>query len=76
MSARILRELYDWFLGTRPGGFFDAGFFFPHPIAFATTDPAFGAGLTALPFLPFTGNYLVMVNLAILLSFPLTAYTT
>ena len=73
LNARFLRNAMEWLLGNRSGPF-DGDFFFPHPESFASTDPAIGVALVALPFRLFTDNYLWLVNVTILATFPLAAH--
>jgi hypothetical protein len=74
LGARTLRIIIDWFLGNRGGALFDGDFFFPHPNSLASIDPGIGTALVVLPFRIFTDDYLLLLNLAIFVSFPLTAH--
>jgi len=77
LYMRITRCVHDWFLGRAGnGGLFDLDFFFPHPLAVTSTDPALGIAFLTLPLRIFTDDYVFIVNFATLLSFPLAAHGT
>lgn len=72
LCARMLDHQLAWLSGQRR--LFDLNIFFPHPNAFTTTDLSLGFLYSALPFLPFTRDRLLLVNLGTLLSFVLTGH--
>ena len=75
LYARLLDHFLAWLAGHRPG-LMDANFFWPHPGALTTHDVSLGILYGALPFRPFTGNLLALVNLGVILSFALTGHAT
>jgi hypothetical protein len=75
LYTRFTYNVHEFLLGRR-AGLFDFDFFFPSLLAGTTNDPALGAAALTFPLRAFTDDYLLMVNLATLASFPLTAHAT
>lgn len=73
--ARMVRHFLAWASGAR-SGLFDIDYYWPHPNVLATTDAALGIFYSSIPFLPFTRDPMMLVNLGIILSFVLTAHAT
>jgi hypothetical protein len=73
--TRMVRHFLAWMAGQRTG-LLDVDFFWPHPQALTTNDISLGLLYGALPFRPFTGDLLTLVNLGFLLTFVLTGHAT
>jgi hypothetical protein len=73
--TRMVRHFLAWMAGQRTG-LLDVDFFWPHPEALTTNDISLGLLYGALPFRPFTGDLLTLVNLGFLFTFVLTGHAT
>jgi hypothetical protein len=69
LNASILGWNVQWLTGARPGGFWDAPIFHPHPDALAYSEHLLGQTLFVWPIFALTGNAIATYNTAFFASF-------
>lgn len=75
INTHFMRVFQDWLLGLRPGHrALDADFFYPHTLTLTTNDACLGLSVMLLPLRAVTDDYLAMMNIGLLVSFPLSAH--